>query len=56
MIEKLNFNGFLTPEEEKIPFRRMIEKGKDAIADLKSSTARWVGLAAKNLSEATLDD
>ncbi|MDF1496786.1 MAG: hypothetical protein P1P90_01870 [Patescibacteria group bacterium] len=56
MSEKIKFESNIDHEAEKAPFRRMIEKEQEEIAKLKTGPARWVGLAARNLSESAIED
>jgi len=56
MSERPNFEGVVSAEGEKAPFRRMIDKQREADESLKSSPAKWAALAAERLSETAIED
>jgi hypothetical protein len=55
-MEKLSFEGQISPEGGKAPFRRMAEKQSEELKKLKSSRARWGGLAAAKLTERATEE
>ncbi len=56
MSEKINFEGYVTPEGEKFSFRKDLADQEKKLEEAKSSAVRWLAKAIKRTGERSIQD